>query len=230
MPTIPVVENPTRRRRRRGYSAKQLRSGFGGRSRMSRRRSTARPATRRTARRRRSRNPALATLMNPRRRRRTTYRTYRRWYARPRRRRNAGLGSIMGFIHLPTALSVAGGIVTARMAPGLLAKIWPSAPQSGAMGIAVRVGGVLVVSVVAKKVFRSNQIATGIAAGGLGYILFDLANQYLLPQLGLSGLGSNYDYLTRRDLNAIGLSDYRLAPRSLSGVSPYEPVDEVLAA
>jgi len=228
MTNVPVVENPRRSRRRRRYSPAQKRAGFGGRASMSRGRSTRR--------RRRRANPALATISNTRRRRGprkrrdsyTTYRTYRRHYAR--RRRNPSLRGLTQMLHLPTAASVAGGIFVARLAPELVRKVWAGAPAVGVGGMAVKVGGVLVAAMVAKTVFRSDRIATGLVAGGIGYILFDLAEQYLLPQIGLSGLG-NDRYLTTGELEAMGLSGYQSANRRVPGYQPGngETVDSVLA-
>jgi len=134
-------------------------------------------------------------------------------------------------LHLPTAASVAGGIFVARLAPGLISRVWPGVPVSGIGGMAVKVGGVLVAATVAKTVFRSDRIAMGLVAGGVGYILFELAEQYLLPQIGLSGLGGYSRYVTTGELETMGLSGYETTRRSMTGYQPGggETVDSVLA-
>lgn len=223
MTNVPVVENPRRRRKRGRYTPAQKRAGFAGRASMRRRR---------TPRRRRQANPALATYSNPRprkrRRRPVTYRTYRRHYGY-RRRRNPSLRGLTRMLNLHTAASVAGGIFVARMTPGLVARVWAGAPVSGVGGMAVKVGGVLIAATVAKTVFRSDRIAVGLVAGGIGYILFDLAEEYLLPRLGLSlsGYGNHYRY---GELENMGISGYEGARSAMAAYQPgTETVDSVLA-
>lgn len=212
MPTVSIVENPKRRRRTRRLSRKQLSYGFGGKR-------------RRTVRRRRRRNPALATLAaNPRRRRRTT----RRYYARPRRRtrrRNPALGGLGKMLNLNMAISVGTGIVAAHVAPGLLRKVWPGAPSTGLAGTAVRIGSVVLVATGVRMITRKNAFAAGIIAGGVGYELYRLADQYLLPTLGL--YGPDDIQMTVPELEAIGVAGYQPTPNRLSG---YQVTDEVLAA
>jgi len=224
---VPVVENPRRSRRRRSYSAKQRAAGFGGK------RSMRRPQARSRSRSRR-RNPALATLSNPRTRRRrsyTTYKTYRRHYSY-KRRRNPFLGGLTSMLDLSTAASVAGGIVVSRLTPGLIAKVWPGVPRVGLPGMAVRLGGVLMVAFGMRSLLgaRYNRVTAGIVAGGIGYMLYELADQYLLPAVGLSGIGYN-SYVTEGDLRGMGLSGYRVPNARLSGYQPGQRmVDEVLQA
>lgn len=213
MASIPVVENP-RRRRRRTLTAAQRRAGFGGRAAMggSRRR------------RRRRRNPALATLTaNPRRRRRRYAPTRRRYY---RRRRNPSLGGIGRMLNLKTAIGVAGGILTAAMAPALVRRVWAAAPTTGFGGSAVRIGASLAVATGVRYVFKDRSLAAGMIAGAVGFELYSLADQYLLPYFGLGSYESDR-MVTRGELEAIGIAGYVPAADGLNG---YDVTDEVLAA
>lgn len=210
----PVVENPRRRRRRktrrtRRLTAKQLAAGFGGKRSMSGRRSTRRKTYRRRS------NPALATLaaVNPRR--------------RYRRRSNPSLRGITGLVNLKMAAAVAGGYIVARSAPTLIQKVWAGVPTTGIGGNLVRVAGTLAVATVAKMATKSNAIAGGIAAGGIGYVLFQLANEYVLPRIGLAGL-SDDGLVTTGEIDAItmgGVGAYQVRPDTIGTY-----IDPVLAA
>lgn len=221
---IPIVENPTKRKRRK-LSPAQRAAGFGGKRTMAKRR------TRKKTTKRRRRNPALATyVVNPRRRKYRRKATVRR-----RRRRNPGLGKIGAMLNLRMALSVAAGILTARMAPGLLQKVWTGAPTTGFGGHAVRMGSVILVGYGVKMVTRSNQFAGGVVAGGIGYILYDMANEYILPKIGLSGYGD--DYATMSELEEVALGRYvtkgdPIAQYEGEGMGAYQPGygEQVLAA
>lgn len=199
---IPVVENPRRRRRHRKLTAKQIAYGFGG-------------GRRRSHRRRPRRNPALASLMaNPRRRRHRRYAV-----ANPRRRRyhNPGLIST-AMIDVKSALYVGGGILAAKIAPGLLVKVWAGAPTTGFGRSAVELAGGFVAATVVRMVTKSNQAATLIMAGAMGYVLYDLAQQYVLPSIGLAGLGDDRP-VRMSELQEIGVSGYRVQPTAMSGYS-----------
>jgi hypothetical protein len=211
MPNVEIVTNPRRRRRRHRYTVSQLAAGFGGRRRMSRR----------SRRRYRRRNPQLATLAaNP--RRRYYYRAPRRRYYR--RRRNPMLGGIGKMLNLPVAVSVGAGIVAAHVAPGLIRKVWAGAPSTGFGATAVRLGGVFALAYGVRMVTKNNQLASGMIAGAVGYELYKLADQYLLPSLGLSGLNR---YITTGELESMGISGYRPTTTRLSN---YAVTDEALAA
>jgi len=205
MPNIEIIENPKRRRRT-----------------VKRRKTTTRYKKRSK---RRRRNPALATLSNPRRR------SYKR--RSPLRRRNPkfGFGSL---VNIQSAAYVTVGFVTARIAPNLIQKVWPGAPSVGPLSYAVRIAGTLAVAYAAKMVTKKNDIAVGIATGGLAYVLYDAANTYLLPKIGLAGLGADADYLTIDDINRMGVpggvSGY-IPETALSGYQPESAfIDEALAA
>jgi len=180
MASVELVENPRRRRHRRKMTAKQL-MYFG-------------PKRRRRHSRRR--NPAvLASLGNPRRRR----------YHRRRSRgysvshvvhRNPGL---LGF-DLGAAAWVGVGALGSKAVPKLVAKVWPSIPTTGWAGYAVRAGATLATGYAVKFATKNNRAFGLILAGGLGMILVDLASDYLLPTLGLSGLGNDRAMISTADL------------------------------
>lgn len=211
MQTIPIIENPRRRRRRsrRNLTPRQLAAGFGGKGRMKRKTH-------------RRRNPGLMSIAaNPSRRRsrrRSTVSGYRR-----RHYRNPSFNRIFGGIDLAFAASAAGGIILGKAAPGLIQKAWPTVPVTGFGGMAVRVGSVLAASFVAGKFLRMPKVASGLIAGEIAYELYLLANQYLLPSLGMSLSGG--DYLTMSDLDSMALSGY-----TTTNLRGYEPSISELAA
>lgn len=209
MEYVDLVENPRRRRSRRGgrsLTAKQLAAGFGGKSHM--RRKT-----------RRRRNPALATLTgNPRRRRRRSHSSpvprHRRRYSNP-----IGLKGITSMLNLRAAIGVGGGLYISKSAPGWLRKAWPGAPVSPYVDYGARVAAVLAAALILKKV-RQPAIAAGVVAGGVGVILYELATDYLLPKdtTALSG------YYARPALEAPpALGGYNASPQ-------YKMTDMVLSA
>jgi len=208
MPIIEIVENPKRRKTRK------------------RRRKTSKG---RTVRRRR--NPVVATLSNPRRRRKTVK---RRRYVK-RRNPKFGLGSL---IDLQGAGAVAAGFLASRMAPNVISKVWPGVPTTGPMSYAVRAGATILVAYGVKTLTKKTALAKSIAMGGLGYILYDMANVYLLPKIGLSGLYDNGSYMTMSELDRIGISGYETDYSGAfagyepdSGVSGYTDItDDALAA
>ena len=185
MATVELVENPRRRRGRRHLTAKQRAAGFGGKGAMHNRRRHSR-----------RRNPGyLASLGNPR----------RRHYRKSRRRgfsvshvvhRNPGL---LGF-DLEAAMWVGVGALGSKALPKLVAKYWPSIPTTGIAGYAVRAGATLAVAYAAKMAFKSQKAFSLILAGGLGYIFVDLATDYLLPAVGLAGLGNDRSMISTSDL------------------------------
>lgn len=204
MTMIPIVENPRRRKRRRSLSPAQLAAGFGGKRYRKHRRHA-------------RRNPALATLAaaNPRRRRR-----HRRGFGVRHmvyRRNPAFLGGITNMIDLKGAAFVAGGIVLAKAAPKLIQKVWAGAPQEGVMVYAERVAVTLAAAFAVKTFLKSPSGANQLAVGGLGYVLYDIANEYLLPQIGLAGLTQD-DWVTTQDISE--MSGYQ--PQA-TGISTYVP-------
>lgn len=184
MPCIPVVENPRKRRRRRGsYTSKQLRAGFGGRARMG-------------GRRRRRRNPpVLAALGNPRRRSRPT----RRYYVRHtvRRRRNPNI--VRGF-DLMAGVWTATGAIGSTVIPGLVRRFVPQVPYTGPIAYVVRLGGTAATAFAVKLVTKDRRAPTLVWAGGIALILVDVFRQYLAPRLGLSGLGQEGDFVLTEEL------------------------------
>jgi hypothetical protein len=185
MPMIPIVENPSRKHRRR-LTAKQIAYGFGGK-----RRRTKRPSRKRKpALDSRKRNPSLATLSglgNPRRRR-----------SHARRYRNPGmLGGITNLIDLKGAMYVTGGIAISKIGPKLLSKFWTGAPTSGIGLYAVKLGMTLAGATAVKMFLRSDSGARLVAVGGIAEIAYGLLSEYALPAMGLAGLGdenvSTYD-------------------------------------
>lgn len=199
MPVIPVVENPARGKRRR-YTAKQRRYGFGGGPRRSR------PKRRRNP-------PVLAALSNPRRRSRSS-RT-RRYYARPyRRRRNPDL--IKGF-DLMSGVFVATGALGSTVIPGLIRRFVPQIPYTGPIAYVVRLGGTAATAFGIGLVTKDRRAPQLVWAGGLALIFVDLFRQYLAPRLGLSGLGQEADFVLTEELeDAI----------STEGAAGYVSVDE----
>jgi hypothetical protein len=207
MPSISYIENPRRRRRRhaRRLTAAQLAAGFGGRRSMSHRRH-------------RRRNPVLASLAaNPRRRRH-----HRRFSAlsvrRYRRHRNpmfGGVGGVTSYFDFKSAAYVAGGIVIAKAGPGLLTKIWPGAPTTGFGLYAVQLGSAVAGAMAVKFLLKSPQGAKQVAVGGIGYVLYQLANDYILPKIGLAGFDGMRRYVTGREIAQI--RGYQPTPARLMG-------------
>ena len=134
-------------------------------------------------------------------------------------------------LNLGAAVSVAGGILTARLAPGLLQKVWAGAPTTGIGGHAVRMGSVVLIGMGVKMVTRSNQFASSIVAGGIGYILFDLANEFILPTLGLSGYDEG-GYASMNELEKVSMGRYVQSSPSYTdeGLSAYQPGMTMLAS
>lgn len=206
MPNVSIA-NPRRRHRgRRHYSPKQLAAGFGGRH------------YRHRSRGRRRSNPMLATLAgNPRHRR---HRRHGGFIVRHRvtRRRNPGMfGGVTRFIDLKGAAYVAGGIILARSGPRLILKVWPGAPQTGFGLYALQLGSAVLGAVVVRMVLKSEKGAEQVATGGIGYVLYSIANDYVLPKIGLAGLshGAN-QWLSVDDIQKMGG-----VPR-LSGAGAYQ--------
>lgn len=197
MEYVNIVENP-RRRKRRSYTAKQLRAGFGGKR--YRRRSV----------RRHRRNPSLASLsLNPRRRRH--YRAAPRRFHRRYRNPSFGLGNLKSLIDLPTAGFVAGGMIGVKLAPSLLRKVWAGAPTTGIGGYALKLGTVFVLGMATRMLTKSPQRAAQVVSGALGITLYELFNEYLAPKIGLSGLATG-GYVSMDEINQVaGVSGY--APR-----------------
>ena len=183
--TIPVVENPRRKKRRtrRKLSAKQIAAGFGGKRHMTtkRRKTKSRKVTRR-------RNPSLAALANPRR--------------RVRRRRNPGIGKISNIFNIKLATGVAIGL----FAPNIIvnqvkSRFFAALPNTGLTGTAVRIGAAIVASYATKRFLKQSEIAKGIIAGAVGFELYQMAQTYLLPKLGLSGVNTYYPTSDAASLN-----------------------------
>ena len=201
MPNIPYVENPRRRRRRaRHLSAAQLAAGFGGkRYRKSRSR---------------RRNPGIGILAaNPRRRRHHRLANPRRHY---RRGSNPSMfGGVTGYLDFKGAAYIAGGILLAKTGPKLLLKVWPGAPQTGLGLYGVQLGCAVAGAVAVKMILKSSDGAHKVAVGGIGYVLYQLANDYLLPSVGLSGLSDSGRYVTTNEIQQ--MSGYQAAPVAMSG-------------
>lgn len=200
MASVPIIENPTKRRRRTRRS---------------------KPKKRRAR-----RNPDLATLAtNPRRKRRYYRRAPRRRTRRYYRRRSnpLKLGGFFRSIDLPTAAGVTGGLLTARLAPGLIQKAWRGVPTVGPLSYVVRIGSTLVVAYVVRKVSRSAATANAIVVGGVAYVLMDLANRYLLPKLapalGLSGVGTYVSYRDVQRITGPSAAIRRVPVRALTDMS-----------
>lgn len=118
-------------------------------------------------------------------------------------------------IDMKSALYVGGGILAAKIAPGLLVKVWAGAPTTGFGKSAVELAGGFAAATVVKMVTKSSSAANLIMAGAFGYVLYDLANQYLLPKIGLAGLGDDSSYVTRSELQEIGVEGYRVSPNAI---------------
>lgn len=182
MPSIPVVENPRKaRRRRRSYTAKQRSYGFGGRRRKSRTR-------------RRRNPPILAALGNP--RRRSRRRATRRYSHRARRRNPAFL---KGF-DLMAGVWTAVGAVGSTAIPGLVRRFLPQIPYTGPVVYGVRLAGTAATAFAVKLITKDRRAPTLVWAGGIALILVDLFRQHLAPRLGLSGLGQDGDFVLTEEL------------------------------
>lgn len=210
-----LVENPGKRKRKRKMSAKQKKY-FGKR--------------RKTTRRRRRSNPSLSTYVaaNPRRRKGRGVKRRRNTYVASR-----NPSGLMGYFNIKSALSVAGGIITARYGTRIIGMVWPGVPSTGLIGTAVKVGTVVVAAAGLKMLTKNNQVAYSFAAGGIGYCLYELAEQYLLPMIGMSGVGAytqGEQYLSydeANDLSGVG-GDYSIMQPGVG--TPPGITDQVLAA
>ena len=165
MSEILIVENGRKRKTRRKMSAKQKK--YFGKSR--------KPAKRKAAKRRR--NPSLATYTasNPRRGR------------RPARHRNPSGFGFASMFDFGSIVSVASGILTAKYSNKLVSFVWPAVPVTGMMATAVKVATVLAVGFGSKFVGVSARNRNTFIAGGVGYCLFEIANEYVAPLIGLNG-------------------------------------------
>jgi hypothetical protein len=179
MQTIPVVNNPRRRgRRRRQLTPAQIAAGFGGKSRMSG------PRKRHSVKRRR-RNPVLAaaTLGNPRRRRSgrrrgyTAMRHYRRHYRNP-----AFLGGL-GF-DLPMVGWITGGVIASRLVPSLIRKfVWSGMPATGWTYRGVQAATVLGVGYLTRMFTKSAARQQQVVAGGLAAVLYGIYMEEIVPRV-----------------------------------------------
>jgi hypothetical protein len=214
MATIEVIENPRKRRKRRTtrrkMTAKQ-RKYFG---------------------RRRRRNPVVATLSNPRRRR--SRRKVARYRRRPRRRNPAF--SLGGMIDIQAAAGVTAGFMLARISPNLVSKVWAGAPTTGPVSYVIRIGSTIVAAMAVKTVTKKRELAMSIATGGIAYVLYDLANAYILPKLGLSGMSGYISSQRAPQIAGYGVRGY-IPDKGVSGIpvnrmSGYltSPLDNALAA
>lgn len=214
MPTLPVVENPRgkKRRRNRPLTAAQKAAGFGGRAakngRKTKRRKTAKRRSSAQKSYRARRNPTLATMRNPKRR---------------RRYRNPALPQIGG-INIQDAAFVAGGIIGTKMAPGLIAKVWPEVPREGFGGMAVKAGATVLLGMATQMLTKSTARRNQVVAGGIAALLVDIWDMYAAPKLGLSGLAGYSPMVTTSALRRVAYSG--------SGVSGYnnEPIRRIYGA
>jgi hypothetical protein len=192
-----VEKNPGRRRRRgrRSLTTKQIAAGFGGKSKMS---------GGRRHRRGHRRNPLLASLANPRRHRRRHGR--RHGYSVSRViHRNPGL---LGF-DFASAAWVGTGMLGSKLVPNLVRKyLYAGLPATGPMSYLVRAGGTLVTAYAVKLVTKNSRAFGLILAGGAAAILVDVVSDYVLPQVGLAGMGNDSALITRADIDMSGTAGY----------------------
>jgi hypothetical protein len=212
MATIPVVENPRRKRRsRRGLSAAQKRAGFGGRAAM--RRSKGRKSTKRRRTRRRNPGRSMVTYTSNPRRRTTRRRSYSAPARRYRRRRNPGL---MSGIDFKSVLFIGGGTIWTEVGPSLVGKFWKGMPRTGFTGLAVKAGVTIAGGVAVKMITKSTARQNQFIIGGLVGILVDLYRMYAVPLLqsqGLEGLNGLGGYISKREVMRIpGVAGYRRTP------------------
>lgn len=215
MPTLPVVENPRRKKRRSAkYTRKQVLAGFAGKTAQARARgrrgtTTRRTSTRKTVSVRRNprQNPTMATITNPR-----------------RRYRNPAIPGIGG-INFQDAAFVAGGIVGTKVGPGLIAKVWPGVPREGISGMAVKAGVTVILGMATQMLTKSTVRRNQVVAGGIAILLVDLWDMYAAPALGLSGISGYSPAVTTSALRRIaynnpGIAGYNTQPiRQMSTVS-----------
>lgn len=188
MTMIEIVENPKKKKRR----TKKVRRKTVGKS--------------------KRRNPVVATLSNPRRKKRRVVKS-RGGYSR---RRNP-IGALGGLINLPMAGSIAAGFMAARIAPNMVQKVWAGVPTIGPVSYVVRVGATLGLAYAVKTFLKQRDLALGIATGGLAYVFYDLANTYLLPKIGLAGVGYDDAYLTMSEIDRIDA----IGPDPEGGIAGY---------
>ena len=174
MRTIPVVENPRKRKKgRKGYSAAQLAAGFGGKRGMSRRA--------------RRRNPMMLSSLaaNPSRRRKRSYRRYRN---------PSGFSGSRIMSQVMSGVSVAAGIFAANQAPNLVKRFVPQVPggvfvDSGIKLLVGIAGGMLL------KRFAGARFAENFTAGAVGVAVYDLANHFVLTPMGLGDYMNTPTYI-----------------------------------
>ena len=204
---VPVIENP--RRKRRKMTAKQLKY-FGGKKRRSGRKSSGR----------RRRASAIVTTSNPTRRYRARIHSgggrRRRSYRNP-----SGLGGVFGGLGLPginlkSAAYIGVGMLSTRVVPNLVLKVWPGMPVTGYMSYAVKAASAIVTGMAAKFVLKDNAAVNQIVAGGLGLVMFEIFNNELAPKIGMSTLSGD---LAAFDLGGLG---------EVVNIAPLRPVNTAM--
>jgi len=129
-------------------------------------------------------------------------------------------------IDIKSALYVGGGILAAKVAPGLLVKVWAGAPTTGLGRSAVQIAGGFAAATIVRMVTKSNQAATLIMAGAVGYVLYDLASEYVLPKIGLAGLAGDSRPVTMSELQEIGVAGYRTQAHAIGG---YQSTEQIMS-
>lgn len=165
---LPVVENPTRRKKRRTPKRRadgRFRKGAGG------------------TRRRRRRNPALATIVgNPKRRRRRSGRTARRV--------SSGFSQIGSLFDLESAGLVTAGMISQRYLPGLIGQQL-GVKVEGVTGYLVRAGTGLALGYLVKR-FAGARYARLVVTGAMASLLLDVFDERVAPAIGLSRMDGYY--------------------------------------
>jgi len=140
------------------------------------------------------------------------------------RRRNPGLfGGVTRYIDFKGAAYVGGGIILAKAGPKLILKVWPGAPQTGFGLYALQLGSAVLGAVLVRMVLKSEKGAEQVATGGIGYVLYSIANDYVLPKIGLSGLGDpSGRWLSMDDVRKMGggVGKYQIGSYSAAGAQP----------
>jgi hypothetical protein len=178
MPIVQIVENGRKHKKRRTYTAKQRAAGFGGKK------------HRKSGSRKPKRSASTSTLTPNRRHHRYQATGSRRWH---RRHRNPSGGGLFGLpipgIDLKAAAYIGAGMLSTRLVPNLVAKVWPGIPRTGYMGYAVDAGCGILTGMAVKLLTKNSAAAGQVVAGALGMVLFNVFNNELAPKIpGLSGL------------------------------------------
>jgi hypothetical protein len=135
--------------------------------------------------------------------------------------------ALFGF-DLESAAWVGAGMLGSKLVPNLVRKfLFAGLPSAGPMSYLVRAGGTFVTAYAVKMVTGRSKAFPLILAGGLGAILVDVVSDYVLPQVGLAGMGNSTGLISRADIDMSGYAD--VPGMSNNGMGGYVDVPQVMS-